>query len=144
MIESKSQNAYTLIFTKISKMINNSPKLLIIDFEIAVFYAASYVLKSIEIRGCNFHFNQIIVKFMNINGLINEYKRNNDFKKYVKYLSIQAFIPENKVEFEYEKIKRLKGSTVEYDLIDNFFRKNFSQNPLIIKKKEFWSCYKRT
>ncbi|KAG0428311.1 hypothetical protein DMUE_5833 [Dictyocoela muelleri] len=108
MMKSKTQNASTLIFTKISKMINNSPKLLIIDFEIAVFNVASYVFKNIEIRGCNFHFNQIIVKFMNINGLRMEYNRNSDFKKYVKYLSILAFIPENKVKIEYKKAKRFK------------------------------------
>ncbi|KAG0437105.1 hypothetical protein DMUE_3880, partial [Dictyocoela muelleri] len=58
LMKSKTENVYKIIFDKIKELINIGPKMFIIDFETSVYNAMSKVFPEVEIRGCNFHFNQ--------------------------------------------------------------------------------------
>ncbi|KAG0420793.1 hypothetical protein EQH57_0001 [Dictyocoela roeselum] len=101
LMKSKTQEAYKMIFMEIREKIDCPPKMLIMDFEISVFNAVRDVFPDIETRGCNFHFSQIVVKFMNENKMLAFYNYNKDFKRFVKFLMILAFVPEEKVEEEF-------------------------------------------
>ncbi|KAG0435736.1 hypothetical protein DMUE_4566 [Dictyocoela muelleri] len=143
LMKSKSENAYSIVFNKIKELTNSGPKMILIDFETSVYNAISNVFPEVEIRGCNFHLNQIVVRFMNEKKIIENYKKDLNFKKYVKYLLILAYVPESSVENEYNKIKGLKKDKYEYTVIDDFFSKNFIYNNTKIKNKNFWSVNTR-
>ncbi|KAG0420574.1 hypothetical protein DMUE_6337, partial [Dictyocoela muelleri] len=109
----------------------------------SVYNAMSKVFPEVEIRGCNFHFNQIVVRFMIENKIIENYKNDLTFRKFVKYLLSLAYVPKQSVESEYKKINNIKKNKYEYNLINDFFAKNFIYNNMKIKNKNFWSAYSR-
>ncbi|KAG0437203.1 hypothetical protein DMUE_3821 [Dictyocoela muelleri] len=106
-------------------MTNISPKYFIIDFEISVFNEIRNISPSTQINGVNFYFTQIIMKFMNENKIMHFYKTNNDFKKFIKYLLILAYVPENCVKLEFERVLTLSYQFEAYTLISGFFKKIF-------------------
>ncbi|KAG0437476.1 hypothetical protein DMUE_3664 [Dictyocoela muelleri] len=124
-MKSKTQETYKMIFMDIKEMINCSPKMLIMDFEISVFNAFRNVFPDIETRGCNFHFSKIVVKFMNENKILPFYKNEDNFKTFIKYLMILDFVPEEKAEEEFANLKLLRKEMQECELIYNFFERNF-------------------
>ncbi|KAG0441280.1 hypothetical protein DMUE_1167 [Dictyocoela muelleri] len=117
--------------------------MLVINFEISVYNAFKKIFPNCELKSCNFHFNQIVVRYMNENNILEKYKNDANFKKYVKYLLSLSFIPESNVIEDFNKIKNTKRDDNEYNLITNFFEKNFLNNNLNIKKINFWSAYQR-
>ncbi|KAG0436636.1 hypothetical protein DMUE_4121 [Dictyocoela muelleri] len=98
------------------------------DFEISFFNAVRNVFPDIETRGCNFYFSQIVVKFIYENKILPFYKNADNFKTFVKYLMILAFVPEEKVEEEFTNLKLLKKEMQDFELILYFFVRNFIKN----------------
>ncbi|KAG0435219.1 hypothetical protein DMUE_4828 [Dictyocoela muelleri] len=63
---------------------------------------------------------------------------------FVKSILILAFVPENMIIVEYEKISKTRENNEYYDLILNFFHDNFINNEKSkIKNKNFWSANER-
>ncbi|KAG0441405.1 hypothetical protein DMUE_1078 [Dictyocoela muelleri] len=102
-MKTKTQKSYISAFEEVSRLIKKHPVTMIIDYEIAVYNAISKVFYNTKISGCNFHFNQIITRFMIENKIIDIYKTNEHFKKIVRYLLILAYLPTNIVKSEFKK-----------------------------------------
>ncbi|KAG0441384.1 hypothetical protein DMUE_1086 [Dictyocoela muelleri] len=107
-MKTKTTKSYISIFNFIKSKICQEPKYMIIDFEMAVFNAVRQILPDIIINGCNFHFNQLIVKYLINNKLIDIYRTNENFKNFVKYLLLLAFVPLKSMEMNMKKLKQLK------------------------------------
>ncbi|KAG0437428.1 hypothetical protein DMUE_3692 [Dictyocoela muelleri] len=67
--------------------------------------------------------------------IIDNYKNDLTFRKYVKYLLSLTYIPEKCVESECKKNNNIKKNKNEYNLIDEFFAKKFIYNNMKIKKQ---------
>ncbi|KAG0429009.1 hypothetical protein DMUE_5772 [Dictyocoela muelleri] len=114
LMKTKTQKSYVSAFEKIKKLINKQPITMIIDYEIAVYNAISKVFNNVKISGCNFHFNQITTRFMIENKIIDVYRTNEHFRKYVKYLLILAYLPPAVVKNEFKKITEMKLNSFPY------------------------------
>ncbi|KAG0440779.1 hypothetical protein DMUE_1501 [Dictyocoela muelleri] len=92
-----------------------------------------------------FHFSRIVIRYLNQNGLIINYKSDLNFRKFVKYLIFLAYVPENSVFEEFEKICKLSNQSLEYQKVIDFFNSNFILN--VFKKPNknvtFWSANSR-
>ncbi|KAG0437753.1 hypothetical protein DMUE_3504 [Dictyocoela muelleri] len=64
IMKTKNTKSYIFIFNFIKSKINREPKFMIIDFEIEINKAFRHVFPAVTINGCNFHFNQLIVKYL--------------------------------------------------------------------------------
>ncbi|KAG0438517.1 hypothetical protein DMUE_3037 [Dictyocoela muelleri] len=82
---------------------------------------------------------------MNKEKILQNYKSDNNFKKYVKFLMILAYIPIEKVNDEFKKLKKYMNKENEYIKITEYFDQTFLQNKHNIGTKElnFWSVNKR-
>ncbi|KAG0437873.1 hypothetical protein DMUE_3433, partial [Dictyocoela muelleri] len=76
-MKTKNQISYESIFNEINKLKIQCPNVFVIDFEIAVFNAISKIFPLTKINACNFHFNQLIVKFLKKNNLLKFYNIDN-------------------------------------------------------------------
>ncbi|KAG0422345.1 hypothetical protein DMUE_6219, partial [Dictyocoela muelleri] len=142
-MKSKKQEQYKIILSKITEMTKNYPEYFIIDFELAVYNSIKEIMPNTIINGCNFHFNQLIVRFLNVNNILKYYKTDEHFKKFVKYLLLLAYVPLNMIEYEFEKIKNMKRNIDYYDNFLDYFEKSIINNKMEIKKREFWSVNER-
>ncbi|KAG0431886.1 hypothetical protein DMUE_5537 [Dictyocoela muelleri] len=143
IMKHKSQIAYINMWKEIIKLINYEPKYFIVDFEIGIYNSIMQVFNGIEIYGCNFHFSQIVVRFLKESKIITFYKNETDFRKYVKYTLLLSYIPIEKIDYEFAKIQKLKKDLWHYDLFYDFFIKNFLNSQIKNKKREFWSVHFR-
>ncbi|KAG0434905.1 hypothetical protein DMUE_4983 [Dictyocoela muelleri] len=95
------------------------PKMFIIYYEITNCNSI-HIFQNTSFNCCNFLFNQIFVRFMNKNGIIDDYINDLNFKKYVKYLLLLIYVPVDKINYEFETILKLKQKNSSYDLITDF------------------------
>ncbi|KAG0440800.1 hypothetical protein DMUE_1484 [Dictyocoela muelleri] len=107
-MKSKTGSSYIEIFKKIKFLVKQSPEIFIIDYEMGIYNAINTVLDHTKLYGCNFHFNQIFIRFLNEQKIIDFYKNYKNFKIYVKYLLLLAFVPPDKIQEEFQKIEMLK------------------------------------
>ncbi|KAG0437764.1 hypothetical protein DMUE_3498 [Dictyocoela muelleri] len=118
----KSQDCYTSLFLKIFELVKKSPEVFIIDFELAVFNSIKIAFRNTEIKKCNFHFTQIMVRFLQSEKLIGLYKNDITLKINVKNILILAYVLVEKVEHEFLRIS--ENSTDENSLkVILFFKK---------------------
>ncbi|KAG0423367.1 hypothetical protein DMUE_6155, partial [Dictyocoela muelleri] len=87
----------------------------------------------------------LIVKFLKKNNLLKFYNIDNNFKMFVKYLLILAYVPEKSIEIEFEKIKKLKKDIFYYDQFLEYFSVNFIYGERVgfMNCKNIWSVYER-
>ncbi|KAG0442365.1 hypothetical protein DMUE_0324 [Dictyocoela muelleri] len=144
LMKSKTGSSYIEIFKKIKFLLKQSPENFIIDFEMGIYNAINTIFfYNTKLYGCNFHFNQIFIRFLNDQKIIDFYKEDKNFKMYVKYLLLLAFVPPDKIQEEFQKILMLKQNNHCYNLITNFFKNNFLYSKIKNKTIEFWSVYER-
>jgi hypothetical protein len=81
-----------------------SPKVIQIDFEIAMMNAISRVLINSEIRGCFFHYTQAIWRKVQNLGLTIAFKNNPSVRKTVRQLSALPLVPYNNIDEVWDAI----------------------------------------
>ena len=91
-----------------------------------------------------FHFGQCIYRKLQKLGLSGDYQNDINFKVFIKCVSSLAFVPQDSVGNEFEKLcdGAIKFSNPNLDLFLQYLEKNF------IKSKKFpiesWNAYHRT
>lgn len=61
--------------------------------------------------------NQLVVKFMNKNQLLNTYQTDENFRLVVQYILILAFVPENMIEKEFWESRKQKEKYECYEIL---------------------------
>lgn len=140
----KSEKSYCDILIHIKTKISNDPQFISIDFEIGLYNAFKKHYRLSNIRGCVFHFCQIIVRYVKSKFWI-EYKNIENFKLLVKYIYFLSFVPITKIEENLKEIKKQFAINVKNVEFIEYFEKLFILNVRGIenKKIEFWSCSER-
>ncbi|KAG0436879.1 hypothetical protein DMUE_3996 [Dictyocoela muelleri] len=142
-MKSKNQQAYTLAFQQIQKLISKNPKLFLINFEIAVYNAITMIFLGTHINGCNFHFNQLIKKLL-IKKILIFCKSDSKYRNFIKFLVIFAYVPDKKIEKEFKKIVSIMKDKDYYKIAVEYFENNFINNEKNKKiQKSFWSINNR-
>lgn len=94
----KKATTYVQMFQKlIEHRPNLKPRQINIDFEQATIKAVRTVFPETKLQGCNFHFNQAVVRQMGQHELKPKYEKEIKFASEVRQLMGLAFIPVNKV-----------------------------------------------
>ncbi|KAG0427306.1 hypothetical protein DMUE_5911 [Dictyocoela muelleri] len=107
LMKSQTEKSYTVAFNKIKSTIKTEPEYIITDFELSAFNDFKNVYTNSNLSGCYLYFTQIIVRLMNKEKILQKYKSDNSFKKYVKFIMILAYIPIEKVNDEFKKLKKI-------------------------------------
>ncbi|KAG0420564.1 hypothetical protein EQH57_0093 [Dictyocoela roeselum] len=145
LMKSKSAICYDKIFAFLKNLTNTNPEYFIIDYEITSHNIIRKYWINVKLRGCVFHFSQIITRFLLQNNLLPLYRTDSSFKNFVKYLIFLAYVPEEFVKSEFDKICELSNKNNEFEKISIFFRDNFINNSKNSKNKciSFWSANER-
>ncbi|XP_064619545.1 uncharacterized protein LOC135482961 [Lineus longissimus] len=97
-----------------------SPRICMIDFELAAFNALNNVIgDDTEIKGCFYHLTQSTWRKIQELGLVNLYKEQDEFRHFCGMLEGLAFLPLEDVEDGMTHIRRI-APAVANDLIDYF------------------------
>ena len=60
LLENKRKETYEKLFSPINLLPDWNPKTILMDFEARVILSSQALLPNVQIRGCNFHFNQCL------------------------------------------------------------------------------------
>lgn len=94
LLMNKTQETYTQFFQAVKNHIPQwRPLYAMGDFEIASHRAFSSVFPEANITGCLFHLGQSVYRNAIERHLQTEYERNENVRKYIKYLVALAFVP---------------------------------------------------
>ncbi|GBM55780.1 hypothetical protein AVEN_190361-1 [Araneus ventricosus] len=111
-LSNKKQNTYENKFLFKENMLLWSTKKLRIDFDAPVINAAKKCLPSVELKGCDFHYNQSeLIKVQNLD-LFSEYKDNEEIKSFIRKCSALAHIPPDSLDNGWLSIMENVPSTV--------------------------------
>lgn len=95
LMSTRNRHSYDFLFNFIlSKIENNSPSTITIDFEKAAIASIQRVFPSANIHGCFFHFNQSIwKKIQSFPSILQQYNLDEAFKLNLRMLVALAFVP---------------------------------------------------
>lgn len=116
LMSHKDENSYLQLFNMLkNKAPNWMPKVVHIDFEMAISNALKHHFPNVAIRRCYFHFKQTIYrKYKNMNG-----SKMKIYKKIVSLCTVLPLLPLEMVTEGYIYIK-CKSLMLENDTIDEF------------------------
>lgn len=144
-MKSKTIKAYEKMFNFISNEIGNQEIMLICDFEIAQIIAFKNIFDKSTVRGCYFHFTQIIWRWIQQLGLVIEYKNFVIFKEFIRKLISLCFLPSDYIIPAFILIKERYSTTSSsyYKIIDKFERNYIYSDNTLTGTHTFWNCYER-
>ncbi|KAG0439212.1 hypothetical protein DMUE_2588 [Dictyocoela muelleri] len=142
LMENRKEISYKKIFNYLTENIVTEPEYYIIDFEIAQYNLIKKKIKNTALYGCNLHFTQIMIRYIQKSGYLYLYKNNIEYKRFIKYLLMQAYVPIKNVISEFEKLKEIKKDFKEYNDAFEYFRDHFIINNKNIKTMQisFWGA----
>lgn len=136
----KSKQTYIQISNFLRLNCISEPRYWITDFEETPIIAFSADYKQTTFSGCNFHFNQIIIKYLNTTGKILKYRNNTIFRSFVNKLMSLSFCPEYSIQSAFNT---LNSTDEDESAILMWFSRNFLSSHSCVKQKCFWSVYAR-
>lgn len=115
LLPNKQQTTYDRLFKEMKKFESElKPETLMVDFEKASINAFQDSFPETEISGCNFHFNQALLRKIKHFGFWADYNNKDlDFQKNIKMLAALAFVPPDRV-------------VDAFDLVHNLFHEKYS------------------
>lgn len=144
LMNSKQQEAYNVVFSKIKELINCRFRHIIVDFEIGLKNSLINAFPNALLFGCSFHFGQSNWRHIQSLGLARDYEKNIEINKLIRMFLNLVFVPEVAIKKEFEKLVEItkeKKNEKIYSFIE-YFKKNYigekGKKPLFSEK--FWSC----
>ncbi|KAG0438182.1 hypothetical protein DMUE_3245, partial [Dictyocoela muelleri] len=151
-MKNKSKESYLIAFNYLKSVILYIPEFIVIDFEMTAFSALIESFIGCKIRGCFFHFSQILYSKIQKLGLTTNYMKSSDFRECFEMILALAAVPIDKLEIEIEKLKIYINKKENLDDMKGFFNdfvnlysRTFSieSNPENIFSVYFWSIHDR-
>lgn len=144
LMSSKTMHSYLRIFDFINSKVSKKPKLYISDFESAQINSFKKTFPKADYKGCNFHFSQIIWRWIGEFNFVSLYKKCENFKMFIKKMISLSFIPETDVEKLFFILKKkYNNSNSCYDKIINRMYLNFIEKNSSSHNLSFWNCSDR-
>ena len=128
-LPNKEGKTYEKLFRMLNDIGINTPKIINVDFEKAIYWAGMKVFGSIEIHGCFFHLSQAWMnRLSNVHRLKSIYFKKPEFRKCFKMLQSLAYLKMEDVEEGFNYITSMqKYSNNETEFL-NYIRKNYIGN----------------
>lgn len=103
-MEKMTSTSYYTFLNFINIKIKKQPQLIIIDFENASLLTIKNMFKNTRITSCFFHFSQSLWRRIQTFKLASKYKNDNKTNLYIKMIVALAFVPDEKIVNEFEKL----------------------------------------
>lgn len=152
LLRNKKEISYMNAFSYIKENSRVNPKILITDFEIALFSSVKEQFPNANHYFCLFHYSQAIFRRLSTLGFRNKYKNDSVFSKLIKKIFNLPFLPTYRKTDAFENIEKLLLETGEQNIVDflEYYKKTFfgiKDKDNNFKKSLFspvdWSCYER-
>lgn len=129
LMSKKNKFAYSNFFFMLLKLaadfgINLKPLRIICDFEKAIAYAAKKHFPEAELKGCLFHFGQIIWRQVQKHGLAKKYGLDENLSLQIRSIKSLAFVPEEEVSAYYTELYNCIENA-EVQKLCKWFRTNY-------------------
>ena len=134
LMESTNKQSYDTVFGALKQHISERATI-ILDFEAAPIISVKNILLNFKITGCYFHFTQCIWRQIQRMGKQVMYRTNVKFQTEVKMVCALAFVPSNRMEYEFANLTNyfLNNNADECILELIFYvEKNFLRNYIYI------------
>lgn len=142
LLENKKKTTYEKLFSTIKKLLPRwCPKIIKLDFEMAVISSLIEILPSTVISGCSYHFNQCIWRRVQHLGLTSLYTNNPDVRKHIRMCAALAYIPPDDVEDGFLKIMETTPSLPKLKEFYDYFVNEWLENENI--SISMWNVYKQ-
>ncbi|KAG0434925.1 hypothetical protein DMUE_4975, partial [Dictyocoela muelleri] len=97
-----SQKTYEEVFDHLYQNLKYQPEFINIYFEMSLYNALEKCSPNTRLKGCAFHFSQILIIYFKPR-FIDKYKHDKALKM-VTFCYFLAFVPKDKIEYEFNKI----------------------------------------
>ncbi|KAL4131605.1 hypothetical protein QTP88_008898 [Uroleucon formosanum] len=152
LLPDKKEDTYIQMFKALKSLNQNlNPKSIMMDFEKAAMNAVKSEFPNTSINGCFFHLSQCIWRHLQEAGLQKNYIQDSEFALHIRMLPALAFVPQNKVIKDYEKLldseyfsenEELLMTIIDYfegTWIGRLHRRGQRRDPII--PISVWNCY---
>ena len=108
LLPNKTEDTYQRMVATVKRLVpNDTPDIILPDFEVAVRNAFRDAFPNADVDGCFFHLTQSVVRKVAGLGLKYRYETDIQFAMLVKCLSCLSFVPLGEVEFRFNELVRL-------------------------------------
>ena len=131
LMETRTKESYQMLFNALKTHINAVDINFVVDFEDAPISVISLLFPNSKITGCFFHFSQCIWRWIQRNGGKTLYETNKEVNFCMRLVMALAFVPNNKMKSEYEKLLNYFLNTNANTLVVElclWFDNNFIKN----------------
>lgn len=136
LLPDRKQNTYFRLFRLLKdKMPQFNPQEFHIDFETAAINALTTVFSNVEIKGCNFHFNQAIWRKVQELGLTQLYRGEKEIRDHIKMCAALAHLPPDYIEDGFLHIMETTPTIEAIVQFNDYFVSQWIEND------RFWVCY---
>lgn len=145
LLSSKTTKLYTKVLEKIKSFLTKVNLIYVItDFESAIKTSFESVFSNIHVYFCYFHFCQSLFRKFTILGFKKLYEENGEIRRFFKCITALAFVPENSVIIEYQKVKEIYTNCLNINITQflEYFEKTYLFSDCFSYLS--WNCYKRT
>ncbi|XP_078539542.1 uncharacterized protein LOC144824292 [Lissotriton helveticus] len=104
LLPDKTSATYTEFLSVIKSKTHQSPRKIIIDFELSMINVISKMYTDTQIQGCFFHFSQAFWRKVQKTPLVTEYSSNSKLQVKIKKLTALCFVPPESVDEYYTAI----------------------------------------
>lgn len=146
LMSHKTKHLYEILFQELKQVadeysIRLSPQRILCDFEKAIVLSIFESFPEADIKGCLFHFGQIIWRQVQKSGNVRKYGNCHSFAVQVRMLKSLAFVPPESVRFYYTALVK-EMDDVDAKAIAAWFRENYVDGGTRRKKPvydpKFW------
>ncbi|KAG0441208.1 hypothetical protein DMUE_1222 [Dictyocoela muelleri] len=147
-MNSKSECEYKKIFNIIRNEIMIQPELIICDYEKSLVNSLTLIFSNTKIIACIFHFSQIIWRKVKEMKLVQDYRKNNIIRNFIRKILTLPFYPIDQVKIQFKKILSIANDFLLYSPLSNFFiylEKFYIGNDICDGSYpiKFWPCFYR-
>lgn len=152
LLPDKKEDTYIQMFKALKSLSQYlNPESIMMDFEKAAMNAVKSEFPNTSINGCFFHLSQCIWRHLQEAGLQKNYIQDSEFALHIRMLPALAYVPQNKVIKDYEKLldseyfsenKELLMPIIDYfegTWIGRLHRRGQRKDPII--PISVWNCY---
>ncbi|GBN13774.1 hypothetical protein AVEN_258100-1 [Araneus ventricosus] len=111
------------------------------DFEVAAIKEVQRHFPSVNILGCNFHFNQCLWRQVQNLGLVPDYKDDEEIRLHVRVCAALAYLPESDMDEVWLCIQGTSPQHAKLQEFFDYFVKEWLENSIITTSK--WNCHKQ-
>lgn len=137
LLPNRKEATYTRLYHILrSKIPSFKPLEFHIDFEKAAINGLRNVYPDVEIKGCNFHYNQAIWRKVQEIGLVAEYKNDTNIRQHIRMCAALAHLPPQYIDDGWLEIMETSPQTEQIVKFNDYFVSEWMES------ERMWICFK--